>query len=383
MFKNAITIFRVYGIDIRIDPSWLLIAALFVWNLSAQYFPQLLPGLSQATYISLGVIAMLGFFASLLLHELAHSVVAISYGLKITGITLFIFGGVAGLESEPKDARSEFWIAIAGPAMSFALAGFGYLMADIMAGLGVRESVVILFGYLGIANLVLAIFNMVPAFPMDGGRVLRAFLWYLKSDLEFATRIASRLGSILGIGFMALGLLSVLNGAGVGGFWLILIGFFITGSSRGVYESQKIERILLGHTVGQIMTRAPVTVLPVTTITDLVQDIILGKNIGFVPVMEGTRLLGYIDRNTLHAIARDAWDSLTVGDVFVPLSQENSVPADFLIQDLIERMQLGGQKKFLVVEGNTLLGVISFADIISYVSLENEFGRPRQHPRPR
>lgn len=170
MFKNAITIFRVYGIEIRIDPSWLLVAALFVWNLSAQYFPQLLPGLSQSTYISLGVVATLGFFASLLLHELAHSVVAISYGLKITGITLFIFGGVAGLKSEPKDARSEFWIAIAGPAMSFALAGLGYLLASILSSIGASGSFVILFPILASQILCLQYSISSPLFQwMEGG----------------------------------------------------------------------------------------------------------------------------------------------------------------------------------------------------------------------
>ena len=374
MFKNAITIFRIYEIDIRIDPSWLLIAALFVWNLSAQYFPQLLPELSQVTYISLGVVAMLGFFASLLLHELAHSVVAIFYGLRITAITLFIFGGVAGLKSEPKDARSEFWIAIAGPAMSFALAGFGYIMSNLLASLGVSNPIVVLFAYLSIANLVLAIFNLVPAFPMDGGRVLRAFLWYLKSDLEYATRIASRLGSVLGIGFMALGLFLVLNGAGVGGFWLILIGFFVQASSRGAYESQMAERILHGHTVDQIMTSAPITVPPWATLNELVHDVILGKNVGFVPVMNGTEVLGYIDRKILHGVDRDAWGRLTVGDVYAPLSPDNSVAENITVTELVERMRAGGQQKFLVVHERQLLGVISLTDIVSYISLEKEFG---------
>jgi len=376
MFKNAIKIFSVYGIDIRIDPSWLLVAALFVWNLSAQYFPELLPGLSQSTYISLGIVAMLGFFASLLLHELAHSVVAISYGLKITGITLFIFGGVAGLKSEPKDARSEFWIAIAGPAMSFALALFGSVMANVLINMGANEPVIVLFAYLGLANLVLAIFNLVPAFPMDGGRVLRAFLWYLKSDLEYATRVASRLGTILGISFMAVGLFLVVSGAGVGGFWLILIGFFVFGSSRGAYESQKVDRILLGHTVEQMMTRGPITVSPSMTISELVHDVVLGRNVGFVPVVDGAELLGYIDRNILHGIDRTTWDDLTVGQAYVPLSADNSVPENYLVKELVGRMQLGGQKKFLVVRGDKLLGVISITDIITYISLENEFGRP-------
>lgn len=213
---------------------------------------------------------------------------------------------------------------------------------------------------------------------MDGGRVLRALLWYLKSDLEFATRIASRLGNVLGIGFMALGLFSVLGGAGVGGFWLILIGFFVFGSSRGAYEIQKIDRILLGHTVDQIMTQAPITVSPWITINELVQDVILGKNVGFVPVVNDNELLGYIDRSILHKIDRNSWGKLTVGDVFVPLSSKNSVAETFLVKDLVERMQLGNQKKYLVVRGRQLLGVISLNDIISYISLENEFGRVRK-----
>jgi CBS domain-containing protein len=282
------------------------------------------------------------------------------------------------LKSEPKDARSEFWIAIAGPAMSFALAAFGYLMAGFLDSVGISDPVVVLFAYLGIANLVLAIFNLVPAFPMDGGRVLRAFLWYLKSDLEYATRIASRLGSALGVGFMALGLFSVLNGAGVGGFWLILIGFFVLGSSRSAYESQMADRILHGHTVGQIMTRAPATVPPWATINELVQDVMLKKNVGFIPVVNGTELLGYIDRKILHGVDRNAWDRLTVGDVYAPLSSENSVAENFGVTALVERMQTGGQRKFLVVHEKQLRGVISLSDIVSYISLEKEFGHTGQ-----
>lgn len=376
MFKNAVTIFRIYDIDIRIDPSWLLIAALFVWNLSVQYFPELLPGLSQVIYISLGVVAMLGFFASLLLHELAHSVIAISHGLKITGITLFIFGGVAGLQSEPKSARSEFWIAIAGPAMSFALSGLGYFVASVLTNINASDPAIVLFAYLGIANLVLAIFNLVPAFPMDGGRVLRAFLWYVKSDLELATRIASRLGGALGICFMALGLFSIVSGAGFGGFWLILIGFFVFGSSRGAYEGQRVDRILMGHTVNQVMTRTPISVSPLMPVNDLVHEIILGRNVGFVPVVDRGKVLGYVDRKILHGTDRETWRSLTVGDIYTPISAQNSVPPNFLVKDIVTRMQSEGQTKFLVVQRGILLGVVSINDVISYISLALPPGRP-------
>ncbi len=371
MFKNAITVFRVYGIDIRLDPSWFIVAGLFAWSLSVQYFPGILPGQSQLLYVTLGVTAMLLFFGSLLLHELAHSVVAIGFGLKIESITLFIFGGVAGLKDEPDSARHEFLIAIAGPLMSFALGGIGLLLGGFLGGAGSIPAAA-LFAYLGTINLVLAIFNLVPAFPMDGGRVLRAAIWHFRKDRVQATTVAARTGTMLGYGFMALGALSFFNGGGVSGIWLVFIGFFVVGTSRAAYQQQVIEAGLKGHRVAEVMTPAPVSVDPAVTLEDLVQDVMLARNVGFVPVVRDGQLLGYIDRHILHGVEKDKWAVTMVADVYERATPENTVPPDFPTVELVQKMTAGAPNKFLVAEDGRLRGVISINDVMSFVALSQE-----------
>jgi len=375
MFQNARTIFTIYGIDVRIDPSWLLIAALFIWNLSVQYFPPILPGQVTAIYVVMGVAATLGFFASLLLHELAHSLVAMRYGLKIDSITLFIFGGVAALKSDPKSARSEFWIAIAGPAMSLFLAFTGFTLAQFLASLGGGGALVEILAYLGLANLVLAIFNLLPAFPMDGGRVLRAAIWYLKSDLDYATDIAGKLGAFLGVAMIGLGLVSVLGGAGFSGFWLILIGFFVLNSSRGAVEMRRTERALSGRTVGDIMSRNPVTADEGLMLADLVDAVMLAHNVGFVPVLRGDHLLGVVDRAALMTVARANWPTTPVGDVVMRADATNTISPDIAVEDVLALMQSGGQRKFLVAQDGRLVGVLSLSDVAHFIALEASLSR--------
>ncbi len=372
MFKYAVTIFKVRGIDIRIDPSWLLIAGLIVWNLATQYFPFIWANHSIWAYSILGVAATLGFFGSLLLHELAHSIVALSFGLRITSITLFIFGGVAGLATEPKSARSEFLIAIAGPAMSFALAAAWYVLAIASATVGLSEGIVILFGYLGLANFILAVFNLLPAFPMDGGRVLRAALWYARNDLAWATLIASRLGNFLGIAMMAYGLLGAISSTGYGGFWLILIGFFVYSASRGVYQNQLISEAIEGRNVRRLMTVNPVTAEPWMTLEDLTRDIMLDRHVSFIPVVSRGNVLGYIDRQTLRQHPREAWARTSLDAAMERVTDANTVSPDETLQDLLDRMQNTGQRKFLVLEHGKLVGVISITDLLAFVSLKQE-----------
>ncbi len=375
MFQNARTVFTIYGIDVRIDPSWLLIAALFIWNLSVQYFPPILPEKATAIYVVMGVVATLGFFASLLLHELAHSLVAMRYGLKIDSITLFIFGGVAALKSDPKSARSEFWIAIAGPAMSLFLAFTGFTLAQFLASLGGSGALVEILAYLGLANLVLAIFNLVPAFPMDGGRVLRAAIWYLKSDLDYATDIAGKLGAFLGVAMIGLGLVSVLGGAGFSGFWLILIGFFVLNSSRGAVEMRRTERALSGRKVGDIMSQNPVTADEGLMLADLVDGVMLAHNVGFVPVLRGDHLLGVVDRAALMTVARANWPTTPVGDVVIRADATNTISPDIAVEDVLALMQSGGQRKFLVARAGRLVGVLSLSDVAHFIALEASLAR--------
>lgn len=376
MFRNAVNLFEIFGFKIRVDPSWLLIAALIVWTLSTAYFPAEVPNLSRVDYVALGVVAMLGLFVSLILHELSHSLVARQFGLEVGGITLFIFGGVAELEQEPQSPASEFWIAIAGPAMSLLLAGFCYLLLFLIAGDGVSGSVRSVLTYLGFINLVLAIFNLVPAFPLDGGRVLRAALWHFQKDLLRATRIASFMGSSFGLLLILSGVLSLFSTNLVGGFWQILIGFFIISASRGSYGQLLVKAALRDQSVRVLMTAAPVTADVGLSVQRLVDEIMLPRHVSFVPVMEGEHLLGFVDMSLVREIDRENWPATRLGDILVVADSGNTVDPDTPTEDLFRRMAGQGQRKWLVARNGRLEGVISLSDLLSYLAIKQGLGLP-------
>ncbi len=368
MFKNAVNLFELFGFKIRVDPSWLLI----VWTLSTAYFPVELPGLSRVDHVGLAVIAMLGLFASLILHELSHSLVARRFGLKVGGITLFVFGGVAELEQEPSSPKSEFWIAIAGPVMSFALAGLSYLA--LLAFSGASAPVRAVLEYLAFINLVLAVFNMIPAFPLDGGRILRAALWHYQQDVFRATRIASMLGTAFGFLLIASGVLSLVTTNLVGGFWQILIGFFVVSASRGSYRQLVIKASLRDRSVRALMTADPVTADAGVSVQALVDDIMLPRHVSFVPVVEGERLLGYVDTAVVNGIDVENRATTRLGDVLVPSGDGNTVAPDMPTDTLFEKMARNGQRKWLVASDGRLEGVISLSDLLSYLAIRQGLG---------
>ena len=380
MFKNAIDLFDIFGFKIRADPSWLLIAALIVWSLSTSYFPVTLEGYSQGTYVSMSIIAMLGLFASLIFHELSHSLVARRFDLKVGGITLFLFGGVAELEQEPRDPKSEFWIAIAGPLSSYFLAAVAFIFVAIMGSDRAQTPLYAVMSYLGLINIVLATFNLFPAFPLDGGRVFRAALWHFKGDLMSATRIASQAGSFFGIALIILGVMSIFTDAGIGGLWQILIGFFILSASRGSYEQLLLKTALKDQTVRTAMSAAPKTADIQETVEDVVNKIMLKHNIRFVPVLDGDRLLGFIDLPRIQQINRQDWPSTLLEDVYIASDDSNTVPPDLPTEDLFQKMSAGGQRKFLIAEKGHLLGVIALADLMTYLALRQGLSG-EQRPR--
>ncbi len=369
MFKNAVEIFDIFGFRIRIDPSWLLIAALVVWSLSVNYFPQVVSGLSRSDYISLSVVTMLGMFASLIFHELSHSLVARRFGLGVGGITLFIFGGVAELEQEPRDAKSEFWIAIAGPVASLFLAGVAYFILYLIGRDHAASTLSAVINYLGMINVVLAAFNLVPAFPLDGGRIMRAALWRHSGDLLWSTRIASRFGVAFGVFLIAIGALSVFGGASIGGLWPILIGFFLMSASSGSYQQLLVKTMLRDHSLTALMTRNPVTADPDMSLDKLVEQVMLGRNVSFVPVVEGEHLLGYVDTDTVQKIDRENWSSTHLCDIYIPTNSSNTVSPEIQTDLLFEKMAKEGRRKFLIAEQERLLGVISLADLMTFLAI--------------
>lgn len=367
MFTSAIRLFNVGGFEIKLDPSWFLIAALITWSLATQYFPLVLPGLADTSYVFLAIFAMLGFFASLLLHELAHSVVARSYGVRIKGITLFLFGGVAELETEVPSAKVEFRVAIAGPAMSIVLGVLFWMLAGVSQAVMISPALPSVLTYLGTVNIVIAVFNMLPAFPMDGGRVLRAYLWARRGDLLSATRTAATSGKILAYGLIALGAYTVFLGAAPSGLWYILIGFFVLAAARSAYQNQLMQSTFEGKTVSAVMIRDPIVVSPDLTLSEFVNQVMLKYRVSFVPVIADGVLIGQIDKDVLSAIDRDHWTNTRVGDVFAGLDVAVTVRPDMAVRALLELISQTGVRKFMVVDDHKLLGVVTLANLIGYL----------------
>ena len=371
MFTSAVKLFSIGGFDIKIDPSWLIIAAIITWSLGQHYFPYTFPGESAGSYLIMAVVAMLLFFASLLLHELAHSVVARRFGLRIGGITLFLFGGVAELESEPRSAMEEFWVAVAGPVMSLGLS-VGFWFLGVIARLSENlEAAAVVLSYLATINLILAIFNLVPAFPLDGGRILRAWLWHRRGDILRATETATKAGIIFAYVLMGLGLLALFQGAVVSAIWQMMIGGFLLMAARSAYQQQVTRAVFTGRVVGDLMQRRPITVGPERRLSDVVNQVVLRHGVSFVPVIENDVLLGHIDQAMISGIDREHWSSTRVGDVFAGLDEAATITPETPIQDLMATITKTGQRKFLVVKDHRLVGVISLSDIIRHLQLSD------------
>ncbi len=373
MFGNRVVLGRVLGFEIRADVSWVFLALLVLWSLAGGFFPAFYPELPQRTYWALGVLGTVGLFVSLLFHELSHAVVGRHYGIQVSGITLFLFGGAAEMQSEPETPNSEFLMAIAGPIASLVLAGAFYLLWQALAGLGAPEHWAGVPRYLAIINVALAVFNLLPAFPMDGGRALRALLWRWGKDLRGATRVASRLGQGFGMLLMALGILQALMlGNFIGGMWWFLIGLFVQGQAGGTYRHLLDRLALEGQRVRDVMTRDPVTVAPEDSLRDLVDAVVYRHHHHRYPVVEGGRLLGHVGTRHVKAVPQERWPEVRVRDVMQPRGEETTIRPDCTAQDALERLQTSGDGWLLVAEGDRLHGILALRDLMQYLRLRQE-----------
>ncbi|HKI98587.1 MAG TPA: site-2 protease family protein [bacterium] len=365
MFRNRITLFRLLGFDVRVDASWLLLAFFITWSLARGYFPGLLPGHSLMEYWWMGAAGALGLFVSIILHEFSHSLVARRYGLPIKGITLFIFGGVAEMEDEPPNAKSEFLMAIAGPIASLAIGAVCYAAAVVMAGpqAGALDSVL---HYLGVINVLLALFNLAPAFPLDGGRVLRAALWQWQGNLRKATRIAASIGRGFGFWLILMGVFSVLAGNLLGGVWWFLIGLFVIQSAGASYQQVLLRQTLEGEPVRRFMTEHPTCVLASETVQRLVDDYIYRHYYKLYPVLQDDHPVGCIHTDQIKTIPREEWGRHTVGEIMQPLTADNTVPADADAMQALNIMNRSGNSRLLVMEDGHLAGLIALKDLLKF-----------------
>ena len=315
-------LFRVRGIPVRIDFGWLLIVGFISWNLASGYFPYVVPSQSAVAYWVQGLVAALLLFASVLLHELAHALVAVRHGVLVGGITLHIFGGVSQLDSEPETPRAEFLIAIVGPLTSFVIAGISHGLGRLVTGPSWPDA---LAGYLAAVNLVVGVFNLLPAFPLDGGRVLRAALWAWTGRFDSATRVASHLGSALALLMVVVGLARAFSGDVTAGLWFALIGLFLHQASRASYALLRIRTRLGTLRVEQVMTTAPAVLERAHQLLDDLDGVVSPRDSAwqaFLKIARNRRgRVAVVDRGVLVGVVtqRDLHDVVTAdgGDAHV------------------------------------------------------------------
>ena len=370
MFGKHVSLFRLYGFEVKLDASWAILAALVIWSLAKGYFPEQIPGHNIAVYWTIAVFGAVGLFGSIIFHELSHSLVARLYGLSIRGITLFIFGGVAEMDGEPASARTEFAMAIAGPISSFVLAFGFYMLSGIASFAGMYSPVIALLGYLAFINTMLAAFNLIPAFPLDGGRVFRAALWAWKGDLQWATRYSSRVGAAFGILLVVLGVFNVVQGDFVGGMWLALIGLFLNGAAGASYQQLRARQALEGQAVRRYMSRNPVTVSPQMRLRELVENYLYVYGHKLFPVVDAGHLVGAVDLSQIKDVPPAQWDDVLVREIMSPCSPENMIEAEDDAVRALSVMQRGANSRLLVVEDGRLAGVIALKDILRLLAVK-------------
>ncbi len=371
-------LFRLFGFEVKLDVSWLLLGLLISWSLGAGYFPLHYPDLPGVSYAWMGASVAIGVLFSIVIHEFSHSLVARRFGMPIRGITLFIFGGVAEMEEEPPSPRVEFLMAIAGPIASFVLAALLWLTHGVLASaaplpvLGVVET-------LAIINLTVALFNLVPAFPLDGGRVLRAGLWHLKRDLRAATYTSSQIGKGFGLALMLLGALSLLSGDVIGGMWWFLIGMFLRGAAAGSYQQLILSEMIRDRPISDFMRRNPITVRASTSIEDFLEDYVYQYHFKLFPVVDEDKLLGSINVTDIRGLSRAERTTRTVREFLQPPSSDNSIPADTPTADLLPVMvRPPAPARYMVVDDGRLVGMVSLKDLLEIISLRLEIESPRE-----
>jgi Zn-dependent protease len=375
MFTSRIKLFKLFGIQINADLSWFVVVALVTWHFAAGVFPDpiLAPGLATSVYWLMGAAGALLLFTSIVLHELGHALMARRYDVPMRGITLFIFGGVAEMSDEPPTARSEFMVAVAGPLVSILL-GVGFLAAGGLGrAAGWPPAVTAVLLVIGFLNVVLVLFNMVPAFPLDGGRVLRSALWQWKDDLRWATRVTSRIGSVLGLAMIGLGVaVAIVGGELLSGLWLGLIGLFVRNAARMSYQQLLLRRALEGEPVSRFMQPDPVAVPRAASVRELVDAYIYRHHFKMFPVVDGDRLVGCVSTREVRELPQEEWERQTVGTIAAGCSAENTVPPDLDAMKALSMMSRTGTSRLLVAEGDRLLGILSLKDLLKFFSLKME-----------
>jgi PDZ domain-containing secreted protein/Zn-dependent protease/CBS domain-containing protein len=368
---SSFTLIKVRGIPIGAHWSWLFVFVLVIWSLSSQLFPITYPGLSDATYLVMGIVAGAIFFVSILLHELGHAFRALSEGMKIDGITLWLFGGVARFTGSFPSPGAEFRIAAAGPAVSLVLVGVFLVASRAADAASAPEMVIAIADYLARINAIVVAFNLVPALPLDGGRILRSWLWWRQGDFVAATKSAVKAGMAFGVLLAGVGLLDFLTGGGgAGGLWFVFLGWFIIQAAQGESSFAAVQQLLAGRHVREFMTPDPDVVDPRTTVMDLLETAIGPRAHSSYPVVEGERIVGMVGLRRAGTVPFEDRPHKPVGELMVPIEDVETLTADAEMMDAIPTLQ-GDPKRAPVLDDGRLVGIISLSDAMRAIEIES------------
>lgn len=372
--RGGIPLVRIAGIQIKLDYSWFFIFALILWSLSAGYFPRNYPGQSTQLYWIAGLIATFFFFCSIIVHELAHSLMAIHCGIKIPEIRLFIFGGIAQISEEARNPQEELKIAIVGPLSSFALAfTFWGIKTLLFAD---QTLVAIIFQYLAFINLALGIFNLIPGFPLDGGRILRAAWWWKSGSLTQATKIASDAGKGVALALIILGAFTIFAGALVGGLWLVLIGMFLRGIAASGYQDLVMREALKGVQVREVTIEDVVTVPPHLSLNELANRYFLHFGYKGFPVKNNDEVLGIVTLAGLRNISEEKRADTVVQQVMIPLGADVRISPGESLVEAFQKMNRHQVDHLLVMEEGRMVGLITKTGLKRYLEIKRILNYP-------
>ncbi len=393
--KNGLRMGRLFGINIYLDWSWLLIFLLVAWSLATQ-FALMHPAWGPELAWSVAIAAALLFFASVLAHELAHSIVAQAQGIPVRNITLFLFGGVANIQQEPRSPRGEFLLAIVGPLTSLAIGGFCLLAVSLFAPLSADaalnpglafaslDPLTTLLLWLGSANIVLGIFNLLPGFPLDGGRVLRAILWGVTGNFRTATRWAAGVGQVLAWLLIFSGIAMIFGveipffGTGlIGGLWLAFIGWFMSSAARQSYQQVVVHDMLEGVPAARLMRANVPAVSPGTSTSDLVHHYVMGTDERAFPVLDGDRLVGLVTLEDIRKVAREDWDTTSAAEIMTPADQLAVVQPQDDASAALDKLTERNVHQVPVISNGHLVGLVRSSDIMRWLNLQAPNGIAR------
>jgi Zn-dependent protease/CBS domain-containing protein len=372
MFKSHFRLGKLFGIPVNIDASWLLIFIWVTWGLAGSYFPSRHPLWSAGLSWGMGVVASLLFFGSVLLHELGHALVARAQGTPVREITLFIFGGVAQISDEPATPGREFRMAVIGPLISLALSGLFALLH--LATRRVSEPLSELGLFLGGVNLSLGLFNLIPGFPLDGGRVLRSALWGARHDLARATRWASWVGQAVAYMFVVIGIVRIIGGAWLDGLWMAFIGFFMDNAARSSVYQFTLRRLLEGHIVSEVMSQECTLLPPQLTLDVLVEQYLLTSGQRCFSVGNRDRVLGLLTVHNVSAVPKDRWPTTHVSDILTPLSALRVVGPDTPLWAALQEMTDEGVNQLPVVKDGALIGMVTREHLLTFIRNRAQLG---------